>query len=164
MSSSQTAAADRLWQRFGEMFGARFFESFGPKPSDSWKDAVKELRHDQVKAALVKVRNSGSPHPPSLPEFLSLAKNVRPVELQPHKPEPFDWYKGFGNHTLLKFLVKAPEVTDEQLKALVVRKNQLVEECRGTSAQGGDEVDEWRALMLDEFASTLLATGTSGRL
>ena len=163
MNSSQTAAADRLWQRFGEMFGARFFESFGPKPSESWQEAVKELRHDQVRQALSKVRNSGSAFPPSLPEFVALAKNVRVVEQQPAKPQPFDWYKGFGNHTLLKFLVKSPEVTPEQLQALVVRKNQLVEECRRAKGQDS-EADEWRALMLDEFASTLLATGTTGRL
>lgn len=164
-SQQQHAAADRLWQRFGEMFGSRFFESYGQKPSESWKEAVKELRNDQVKTALAKVRNGGSPHPPSLPEFLSLAKNVRPVELRTEPPKPFDWYQGFGQHTLLRFLVLTTQDVDETLLTrLVVIKNKLLEQCR--AANGKEEAEEWRALMLDEFAKAMpvVALPTGRRL
>lgn len=126
MNSSQTAAADRLWQRFGEMFGARFFESFGPKPSESWTDAVRELRHDQVKGALSRIRNSGSAHPPSLPEFISLAKGI---QLQPQKQsvqEAMHPLQAAANSALLSLLRDKGPASQDCIKQLVALKNQIV--------------------------------------
>ena len=69
-------AAERLWQRLGEMFGTRFAEAYGPRPPDSWVEAVGELRYDQIRGALAKIRNAGLAHPPTLPEFLGFAKGI----------------------------------------------------------------------------------------
>lgn len=127
MNSSQTAAADRLWQRFGEMFGARFFESFGPKPSESWTDAVKELRNDQVRAALSKVRNSGAPHPPSLPEFIALAKNFQPYPEKQAAPVPPHPLQGAANSALLSLLRDGGAASEDCIRQLVAIKNRIVE-------------------------------------
>jgi hypothetical protein len=125
MNSSHTAAADRLWQRFGEMFGARFFESFGPKPSESWTEAVKDLRHDQVKGALSRIRNSGSAHPPSLPEFISLAKNIQPYPERPAAPAPVHPLQGAANGALLSLLNQRGPASAECIRELIAAKNKI---------------------------------------
>lgn len=126
MNSSQTAAADRLWQRFGEMFGARFFESFGPKPSESWTDAVKELRHDQVRGALGKIRNSGSPHPPSLPEFIALAKNVQPHPQKQAAPTAIHPLQAAANGALMALQRDKGAASEACIRHLAQLKNQIV--------------------------------------
>lgn len=139
-SSYADNASARLWDRFGEMFGARFYESFGSVPSQSWKDAVCELRADQVKAALSKIRNSGSPHPPSLPEFVALAKNVTIVHLAPSAPR-YDDYHALGQKWLLGFLI-THDVTQEKLPGVVAVKNRIVDQFRDSGDINGN-VKEW---------------------
>lgn len=167
MSSSQTAAADRLWQRFGEMFGARFFESFGPKPSESWTDAVKELRHDQVRAAIGKIRNSGAAHPPSLPEFVALAKNVKPQEFNRPADKPVgDDYVLLGNRWLLAFLLRTGGVPEDAIPWLVELKNRIVEDYRSSGDTcGGETTADWLDVAMQAFdacANKRLAAQKSG--
>lgn len=153
MNSSQAAAADRLWQRFGEMYGARFFESFGPKPSDSWKDAVKELRPDQVRGALGKIRNSGAAHPPSLPEFIALAKNVKHQEFTKQAEKPVgDDFQLLGNRWLLGYLLKSAPIPDDVVPWLVELKNRIVEDFRNSGDTcGGETTADWLQMAMDAF-------------
>lgn len=155
MTSSQPQhAAERLWQRFGEMFGSRFFESYGQKPSDSWKEAVKELRTDQVKAALSKVRNSGAAHPPSLPEFVALARNVKPQAPRVEVPPAYDPFHGFGQRCLLQFVLHHEQQLDEQqLVRLAEVKNRIVEQHRADGDSG--DAKEWGEVLLEAFSACL---------
>lgn len=119
-------ASRRLWDRFGEMYGARFYESFGSEPSKSWTDAVRELRHDQVRVALAKIRNSGQVHPPSLPEFVALAKNVVLQEPKVQGPQ-LSTVHAYGNRALLSWLRVKGAVSAASLRKIVAEKNRLCE-------------------------------------
>lgn len=124
-------ASKRLWDRFGEMFGARFYDQFGSEPSRSWIVAVDEVRADQIKAALSKIRNSGSQYPPSLPEFLALARSQRlqqPAE-QSSNLVQFDHFECFGNIQFFKFL-RLYDVKQEQLPELLSRKREIIDAAR----------------------------------
>lgn len=84
----------------------------------------------------------------------SLRAQQRPVTAT--KPEPFDWYLGFANKALLRFLVLSENPADETtLHRLVALKNKLQEQCR--KAGGEAEADEWRSLMMDAFAKEMPA-------
>lgn len=138
-------ASKRLWDRFGEMFGARFYDQFGSEPSEAWTEAVTEVRADQIKSALTKIRNSGAQYPPSLPEFLALARSQR-------APQPkddavrFDHFEAFGNIQFFKFL-RLYDTTPAQLPALLDRKREIIDAARydpemqiggDAEAQGGE--------------------------
>lgn len=159
-TSGSESAAERLWQRFGEMFGSRFYESFGEKPSEMWIDAVKELRNDQIRGALRRILNAGAAHPPSLPEFIALASNVQPPP-PPPAPSKYDKYHAWGQRALFAYMqLRAspifagpdPEwrgVTPDELKRLVEVKNRFVEEMRAANVEG--DVREWRETMFAAF-------------
>lgn len=127
-TSYADSASKRLWDRFAEMFGARFYDQYGSEPSEAWREAVTEIRPDQVKAALTKIRNSGAQYPPSLPEFLALARSQRP-------PAPvgsglqLDHFDRFGNIQFLKFL-RLYDTTPAQLPALLQRKRDIIDAAR----------------------------------
>lgn len=139
-----------------------------PRVEAYWRGLQKMPLSVFVRCVDQALGESGSDKLPTVNTLWQISRNLRTQSKAPPRPEaPADWYRGFGNHSLLKFLVseamlKAPAVTEEQIQSLVVRKNTLVEECR--RANGQDEAQEWRDLLLDEFASTLLAAGSMGRL
>lgn len=128
-STSYTESASRrLWDRFAEMFGARFYDQFGSEPSPAWRDAVEELRADQIKSALTKVRNSGAQYPPALPEFVALARSQRLQ--QPAEPvSQYDHFHCFGQLQMLKFL-RLNNVHNDQLPTLIARKNEIIDAAR----------------------------------
>lgn len=121
-------ASKRLWDRFAEMFGARFYDQYGSEPSDAWREAITEIRPDQVKGALTKIRNSGAQYPPSLPEFLALARSQRAPKPTERKPS-LDHFDRFGNIQFLKFL-RIYDTTPAQLPALLQRKRDIIDAAR----------------------------------
>jgi hypothetical protein len=145
-TSYAEVASERLWDRFGEMFGARFYDQFGKDPSTSWKDAVKELRPDQVKAALTRVRNSGAQYPPGLPEFVAMAKCQRIAQPEAPKPE-YDHFHCFGQLQFFRFL-QLHEVRNAELPALIRRKNEIIDAARHDPDMqpGGDEAEMGKQL------------------
>lgn len=146
-ASTNSGASKRLWDRFAEMFGARFYDQFGTEPSESWKSAVSELRNDQVKAALAKVRNGGSQYPPSLPEFIALARNVKAPQEQPKPAMQLDDFTAFANRRLFEYLRLCGGVSEVQLPRLVAEKNRLAQQFR--------EVDTEETVTETEFAAAL---------
>lgn len=152
-ATSNSPAAERLWQRFGEMFGARFFDAFGPKPSESWRDAVDDLRADQIRGALTRIRNSGSPHPPSLPEFVSLAKNISVQQQQAEPERVVDGTTAWANRCLLVFLVKHGPFDEAVLQRLVAVKNRIAAQ-RTDGGISDEEGPEWRDAILAAFTKT----------
>lgn len=144
-------ASRRLWDRFAEMFGARFYDQYGSEPSGAWKDAVKELRPDQVKAALTKIRNSGSSFPPSLPEFLSLAKNVSvPKPVEERKPD-FDYLHLFAQRCFLKFILTHGPFDESVIRAMVNEKNRLVADYRSIATEDELTAEEVRESLFASF-------------
>lgn len=133
-------ASRRLWDRFAEMFGARFYDQFGSDPSPAWRDAVEELRADQIKSALTKIRNSGAQYPPALPEFIALARSQRLP--QPAEPAPqYDHFHCFGQLQFFKFL-RLHQVSNDQLPKLIQRKNEIIDAARNDpDMQEGDATE-----------------------
>lgn len=67
-----------LWRLLGQTWGSRFAENYGPTPNEAWTAALESITTDAAKYALRKLVLSGSPHPPTLPEFLALARSATP--------------------------------------------------------------------------------------
>lgn len=67
-----------LWRLLGQTWGSRFAENYGPTPNEAWSAALESITVDAAKYALRKLVLSGSPHPPTLPEFLVLARSATP--------------------------------------------------------------------------------------
>jgi len=132
-------ASKRLWDRFADMFGARFYDQYGSEPSEAWIEAVGEVRGDQIKSALTKIRNSGAQYPPSLPEFLALARSQRQPQQSPIDAQHFDHFDRFGNLQFFKFL-RLYDTTPEQLPALLERKRDIIDAARSDPEMqlGGD--------------------------
>jgi hypothetical protein len=124
-------ASERLWKILGDMYGDRFFAQYGPKANDAWREAVKELNSQHVKHAICSLRNSGSPHPPSLPEFISLAKGMRVQTAEIDQPSRnFDMFETFANRRLLHFIHKKGPFTEDSLREILKAKAQLIEDFR----------------------------------
>lgn len=142
------------------MFGAKFYEQFGPQPNDSWRDTVGELDAAQVREALRKIRNGGSAFPPSLPEFVALAKNS-PVQRERANHPHLDDFERFGQRRIFELLWPTSgggrgSASEASLVAIVARKNQLVQQFRsayaGSSQAATDEdVAEWREIFRTEL-------------
>lgn len=152
-------ASKRLWDRFGEMFGARFYDQFGSEPSEAWVEAVTEVRGDQIKSALTKIRNSGAQYPPSLPEFLALARAQRFPQAANEPTTHLDHFDRFGNIQFFKFL-RLYDTTPAQLPTLLERKREIIDAARndpemqlgGDAAAQGAELGEilfsaWRKVI-----------------
>lgn len=86
---TSSLSVERVWKQFGQMFGTRWAEQFGPNPNDEWIGALGDLRPDQIRRALSKIRVAPLPYPgwlPSMPEFLAFARSIHVMPTP--KPEP----------------------------------------------------------------------------
>jgi hypothetical protein len=64
----------RVWVRLREIYGDRFTREFGSVPSESWAAAIERMPDAEVVASLRALAEKGSPHPPTLGEFVKAAK------------------------------------------------------------------------------------------
>lgn len=69
--------AQRVWDRLGDWYGARFADQFGDIPSQDWCTVIDQTSNDDLVAVLVRVRQHHVTFPPTLPEFAALVKDVR---------------------------------------------------------------------------------------
>lgn len=72
-----SARAQRVWDRLGDWYGARFADQFGDQPSQDWCTVIDQTSNDDLVAVLVQVRQQHVTFPPTLPEFAALVKEVR---------------------------------------------------------------------------------------
>lgn len=89
-----SSLADQTWKQFGQMFGARWADQFGPKPSDQWASALHSLRSDQLRGALSKLQNAPIPYPgwlPSLPEFMAFARSIQAMPVARQQDRQPKW-------------------------------------------------------------------------
>jgi hypothetical protein len=63
-----------LWRLLGQTWGARFVEQYGTDPNDAWVAMLTEIDTEAARGAYRALVLSGSPHPPTLPEFLADAR------------------------------------------------------------------------------------------
>ena len=69
--------AQRVWDRLGDWYGARFADQYGDLPSQDWCTVIDHTSNDDLVAVLVQVRQQHVTFPPTLPEFAALVKEVR---------------------------------------------------------------------------------------
>jgi hypothetical protein len=69
--------AQRVWDRLGDWYGARFADQYGDLPSQDWCTVIDNTSNDDLVAVLVLVRQQHVTFPPTLPEFAALVKEVR---------------------------------------------------------------------------------------
>jgi hypothetical protein len=77
-----SARAQRVWDRLGDWYGARFADQYGDLPSQDWCTVIDNTSNDDLVAVLVQVRQQHVTFPPTLPEFAALVKEVRLPRLQ----------------------------------------------------------------------------------
>jgi hypothetical protein len=80
--------AQRVWDRLGDWYGARFADQFGDLPTQDWCTVIDNVSNDDLVAVLVLVRERHVTFPPTLPELVALVKEVRLPRLHaPSIPE-----------------------------------------------------------------------------
>lgn len=72
-----SARAQRVWDRLGDWYGARFADQFGDLPTQDWCTVIDNVSNDDLVAVLVLVRERHVTFPPTLPELVALVKEVR---------------------------------------------------------------------------------------
>jgi hypothetical protein len=68
-----------LWRLLGQTYGQRWAEQYGPTPNEAWTAYLSTIEPERAKHGLHKVIHSGSPFPPTLPEFIGYVKTFRPA-------------------------------------------------------------------------------------
>lgn len=69
--------AQRVWDRLGDWYGARFADQYGDLPSQDWCTVIDGSTNEDLIAVLIRVRQEHVTFPPTLPEFAALVKQVR---------------------------------------------------------------------------------------
>lgn len=98
--------AQRVWDRLGDWYGARFADQFGDRPSQDWSTVIDNVSNDDLVAVLVLVRQRHVTFPPTLPEFTALVKEVRTPRL--HTPSMCE--------QLAEFIARTYPLTPTQLR------------------------------------------------
>ena len=62
------------------MYGGMWTNAQGDEPNETWYLGLRELEPEQIATGLKALRDSAKPFPPSLPEFLGLARNSGGIE------------------------------------------------------------------------------------
>lgn len=85
--------AQRVWDRLGDWYGARFADMFGDRPPQDWCALIDRVSNDELISVLTLVRERHVTFPPTLPEFASLVKETRaPRPALPSMPEKLTEY------------------------------------------------------------------------
>lgn len=88
IDSANLRRVKNFWTRMVEMYGPKWTSQAGEKPTELWSKAVSALSDDQVRTALGKCIKSGDRWPPSLPEFLTLARGEKRENWQAYRYAP----------------------------------------------------------------------------
>jgi hypothetical protein len=74
---TQPSPTEVLWKVFAGMFGGDVIErKYGVKAPEEWVIGIAALRPFEVDRGIKRLRFSGKAHPPTLPEFLRLCREV----------------------------------------------------------------------------------------
>ena len=72
--------AKRLWTLLAQTYGHKFLDQYGPSPNEAWSGALSRMKASQATFAFRKLVDAGSAFPPTLPEFVQLAKGAPVLE------------------------------------------------------------------------------------
>ena len=103
-----------------EMYGTMWTNAQGDEPNETWYLGLRDLKPEQIADGLKALRDSAKPFPPTLPEFLGLARTTGGIESWEaicHKPfEPSRALEDKGAQERAK---KAGEKALSEMRALM---------------------------------------------
>jgi hypothetical protein len=65
----------------GQTWGNKFLEQYGPEPNDAWIAFLSGMTVDASKSAFRDLVLEGSGFPPTLPEFVAIARKHRALSV-----------------------------------------------------------------------------------
>jgi hypothetical protein len=145
-SADDLKRAAALWAGMGQVYGRRFANEFGEKPSPYWVREVATLSDGQLRNGMERLRRENRPHPPTLGEFVTLCRNadqpVRPLLTGPSREVQADHWHTVLNLMLLPKVMRARGVSQEKLADLLAYKREVADTLRaayGEHAKGDDD-------------------------
>lgn len=119
-SANNQGRTEAVWSRLVGCYGDSLIRKFGELPPREWSSAIDELNDYQLRQGMRRMKFSGKPHPPSLPEFLKLCRTVGHTDDMPDRPAlprhpalegpQMGPWEMLGNRRLLKYITtKVPQ-------------------------------------------------------
>jgi hypothetical protein len=112
---------EQVWSRLAGCYGESLVRKFGEEPPPEWRSVIVELNDYQLAQGMRRLKFSGKPHVPSLPEFVKLCRTIghmddipdeRPPQAHPaltHETKGDPWEIA-GNTRMLGYITrKIPE-------------------------------------------------------
>jgi hypothetical protein len=149
--------AQQVWMHLAGLFGADALKrKFGVSPPPEWESALGDLSDAQLHNGFRRVVKGGSPHVPSLPEFLAACRDSREFaaplfpEDQQLEDQRFDqWGIAANKHLLAAVMSRALKreggYTQAQICVLVAAKNAWAQDMRETAEHGEVDVETQKA-------------------
>lgn len=83
---------EKLFSRLGALYGSKHLDQWAGQDiavvKETWAATLGQFDGDHIAGALRKLATSGSPFPPTLPEFIALCQVARGSTLPVHQPLP----------------------------------------------------------------------------
>ncbi len=143
---SETKVSERhakIWATIADTYGNRWNKSYGPLPPKVWCQMFTSLNDSQIQKAILKLVEHYPHHPPTLGEFVEMARlgiSREPVLRDAPEPDFSQWYKG-ANKVLFRIVKEPGGVSDYVLDKLLSEKRRLVEQFEVMAADEETDVD-----------------------
>lgn len=141
--------AKQVWVRLLGLYGDSLLRKFGDEPPPEWAASIGELNDYQLARGMRRLKYSGKPHAPSLPEFLKLCRTIGHADdipdEQPRQNLPqlahdgldFDKWDTAGNFRLLSYVLRCGTqhryFDPPQTRVLVALKNRWADLMRDSA-------------------------------
>lgn len=74
--------ANKFWQRMLELYGVKWVNSYGDRPTEMWINFIDSLENYQITWAIKSLMNTGDSFVPTMPQVAALAKSAhKPINL-----------------------------------------------------------------------------------
>ena len=118
-----SAKANKFWDRMVEIYGFKWVNSYGSKPTELWIDTLEVLPNFRIRYAINNLLNSGESYVPTLPQVRGIALKA---------PLPADYSKAAIGH-------EAKEWTAEEKKANREKLGRLAKQAMSGKYRGMSE-------------------------
>lgn len=133
-------AVTRFWQSMGERYGNRWFEAYGVKPTQAWRDCLQPFSPKDIHGAIeaLALKDHTRQHPPTEPEFRMLLSQAVRRGATPSE-NPNDLRRGYWRSRIVTAIARGMGFSvDDFEPVLVANKHSLGRAMKDLL----DEVDE----------------------
>lgn len=117
------------------MYGTRFVRDYGESAPEAWSNVIGALKEHELAAGLRSLLSLGSGSPPTLPQFVKACRaanehdgaerNHSPDRTLP-RPEYMEKFHAHGQKCLFAYLWQRGSASEDSLRSMIVKKNNLV--------------------------------------